>query len=82
MLSEWDRDEFGGRGEGGHGQGSPLPEGDTATHWTTEQLQQLPLQQRRWKAKVVSDRLLCYPGCSWRDPFLSSSTQISEEGPL
>ena len=42
--------------------------------------QQLPLQQRRWKARVVRDGLLDCNACSWRDPFLSSSAQISEEG--
>lgn len=49
------------------------PQDDTAMHW-------LPPSQRTGKAKVVSD---CPPdstGYSWRDPFLSSSTQVSKEG--
>lgn len=72
---ELDRDDF----ESGGERGTSLP------WWHCSTLgfcwhQWLPLCQRRWKVQVMSDRLPTFMSCSWRDPFVSSSTWISEEG--
>lgn len=76
-----DKHEFGGRGKGGMALRYPAPQSQCCNVWGLWQIEWLPLWQRKCKVKVLHGNLPGCAGYSWKDLFLSSKTQTSEDGP-